>query len=336
MSQFKVIVTNKAENTQWELPYQSAEVSWNLNDVHTANIYIDGPSLIKYIEKQGSTPKDVLVDGWRNIYIYQDDTLIFAGYIADVMYQKYERDFNVQVGVKSWLGYFENRIYTGSFTNTDQGSIAWQVINAVNDIGITMGTIDATKNRDRTYSYDDVRKVVRQLTIDEILEGYEFDITNAKVFTAKARIGQDRPNIIFDEYNIMDYTSHMKTVGGVFNRAYILGGNVGDEQIIRNYDAGSTYTDDWYRLETVINDINVQETDNLDDKVEKFVDIYKSPITPLSMKVATTNPASTAYGHGDGVRVRLPDAEIDAIRRIRKKTLYFGDNEYISLEFTHD
>ncbi len=325
---------NKANTSQWEIPYESGLIEWNLNNVHTAQLYVNFKYLSDYLSKQNTAVKDLFESGFLNINIYNGANLSFAGFLADVSYNKYAAgDFNVNLGVKSWLAYFENRLYSGSFTATDQGQIAWSAINAVNDIGLTQGTITATKNRDRTYKYDNVQKIVTHLSNNEILQGFEFDISNQKVFSAGSRIGIDRPTIIFDEHNIIEYTLDVGLVGKIFNKGYILGGGIGDTQIVRSYDAGNSYVNNWYRLEGLIQDVNVEETVNLDDKVQNFITQMKDPVRKLKIKAEVNSPLISLYSVGDGVRVVLPDVSINEIKRIEKKSVYFGAEEYVTLEF---
>lgn len=336
MSQYRIILKNKAEIVQWELPYKSALLDWRLNSIHTGTIYVDFVFLRDYLAAQGVTPKNLFESGFTNVYIFREGTLIFAGFVSDVRYQKYTQAFTVEIGIKSWLGYFENRYHTAVYTGVDQGDIAWAAIDATNDIGITEGTITATKNRNRTYSNDDVAKIVVQLNKEAIIDGYYFDISNQKVFTAGPTIGSDRENIIFDEGNIYDFTVGVKLVGGVFTDGIILGGGVGEDQIVRTYDAGSTYEDAWYKQEALINDINVEDTGVLDDKIEQFVELRKNPIRVLTFKTQVDQPLVTLYNVGDRVRVRLPEAEIDELKRIKKKTLFIGESEYVQLEFDYE
>lgn len=334
MSVYKVLAKNKDMSEEWELPFKSAAVDWNHNNVHTSSIYVDFVYLQEYLARQNTTPKNLFETEFINIEIYRDDALFFAGYLADVNYQKYSEAFNVTLGVKSWLGYFENRYYSGRFDGVDAGEIAWSAIGAVNDIGVTEGLIEETKDRDRGYVDDDVAKIVKQLTSDEIIDGFEFDISNSKVFSVKETIGTTLPNIIFEEgSNVYEYSLGVKLVGGVFTDGIILGGGMGDKQIRRTYNAGSLYEDKWYRQQALLKDVNVEDVGILDDKVEQFITQRKDPQRVLTVKVQSIRPELTDYQHGDTVRVRLPSIEVDGMMRIKKKSVYFGGDEYVNLEF---
>lgn len=331
MSAYKIIFKNKALSQQWEIPYESGVVAWNLDSVHTFQITVNLVYLRDYLATQNNTIQGLFETSFLNVYLYKDGVLIFAGFVADVQYKTSGANITAQVNCKSWLGYFENRFYSGAFSATDAGDIAWGLINAVNDISITKGTVTATKNRDRTYVYDEVAKSVIALSILNLSSGLDFDITNQKVFTAVPRLGADYANIIFDVEEIIDYTVNVGLVGTVINKGYIMGGGIGDDQIVRDYSLGSSYTDNWYRLEGKTQDVNVEDTDVLDDKVTQLVELRKNPYRLIKIRVTTK--FFDSYGHGDGVTVKIPDLSINDIFRVKKKTLNFGNDEFVDLEF---
>lgn len=333
MLAYKVIAKNKALDQQWELPFERGMVEWNLNDVGVASLTVSQKYLAGYLSKQGITLKDLFESGWLNNYIYYGDDQIFAGFFSNVVYSKIESSFTVELGIKSWLAYFENQLYSGSFSNTDAGNIAWQCIDAVNDIGIIQGTITATKNRDRTYDDDDVAKIIKHLSNNEILDGFEFEIGNNKILTVASRIGSDKPAVVFDEHNIIEFYLQVGLVGQVFNYGKILGAGIGDTQLSRTYDAGQSYVDSWYRLKKLFQAVNVVEAATLDDKVKKYIEDSKNPVRLLSLKVDNSSPLFTEYSVGDGVRINLPEVGIDEIKRIKKKILTFGSEEFVELQF---
>jgi len=334
MSAYKIIAKNKAATQQWELPFESATLERNLNNVHTASINVSYAYLSDYLGRQNTTPKDLFENAWINIYIYKDNNLIFGGFLCDVVYNKSSGSFTVQLGCKSWLAYFENRLYSGIITATDAGMIAWNALNSVNDIGITQGTITATKTRDRTYKYDDVCKIVVNLGSLQIQEGFEFDLSNLKVFTVVSRIGSDKPTIIFDDFNVIDYSLSVGLVGKLFNYGTVLGSGMDDNQLARTYDAGSAYQTNWYKQEALLQETDIPETVTLDDDIKKYVELRKNPIRTLTLKATVASPIFENYDVGDGVVINLPDISMAATKRIVKKTLTFGGTEEnVNLEF---
>lgn len=339
MLQYKIEISNIDDTVLWRLPYESSQITWNLNNVHTQTIYVSFALLQDYLARQGTTAKDLFESGFMNVRTYKReenvDTLVFAGYVSEVAYRKYAEDFNVEINVKSWLGYFENRYYSGSFSGEDAGSIAWDVINSANDIGITAGTITATKNRDRSYRYDEIAKIIRHLTINEINDGFDFDISNQKVLTVGPSIGASLINTVFNERNIISYDLSVGLVGHINTEGHILGGTVGETQQIQTYDAGITYSDAWHVQEAQIKDVGVESSDILLDKITRHVEDTKNPVRRLKLKAQTDMPNVFTYNVGDSVRIKLSDVSINEMMRISKKSLYIGGDDYVSLEFLY-
>lgn len=92
----------------------------------------------------------------------------------------------------------------------------------------------------------------------------------------------------------------------------------------------------WYTQQALVNDINTDSSTNLDDKIEQYVESRSVPNRKLVLKSSVENPSPLDFDVGDRVMIDLPDAEISELRRLRKKTLYIGDNDYMSLEFSYD
>lgn len=334
MQQFKVIAKNKDETLQFELPVVSGSITWNMNTVNIAQVSVDFQFLQKYLTLQGTTARQLFETGWLNIYIFYGQNLVFAGFLADVGYQLSGDKGTINLGVKSWLGYFENRYYSGVFTQVDAGEIAWQCIDNVNDISITKGVVNATKDRDREYKYDAVAKSVNYLSADNLEDGFDFEITDAKVFNVYSSIGANKPYIRFDDFNVVSYSVQAGTVGSVFNRGTVLGAGEGELQLIQTYNAGSGYEDNWYIQELLLSETGTKEVPNLLDKITKAVELNKNVRRKLSLKAEGSTFQD--YSVGDSVKVKLKDVELDEMRRITKKTITFGDGLFVDLEFAYD
>ncbi len=86
------------------------------------------------------------------------------------------------------------------FTQEDAGDIAWELINDTQsledgDLGITQGTIQVSKDRDRTYdTYKNVKDLITKLS--QVIDGFDFEITWDKVFNVYfPKIGTTLTNI---------------------------------------------------------------------------------------------------------------------------------------------
>ena len=117
---------------------------------------------------------------------YRNRALKFNGYLATISEESgteastatftFRGPFGRLLGDSTNAGRFTGA--SVSFAATDAGQIAKSLIDTANAQGptgiITTGTIQATKNRDRTYQYVNVGEAVTNLSA--VLDGYDFEV----------------------------------------------------------------------------------------------------------------------------------------------------------------
>ncbi len=204
---YKAFIYGKNNAFVSEMPFEGFTLTKKLNDI--ANLELRGNYFVldDWAKKQNTTVENILTSGFRWVDFKGDDNTLFKGFLSEVKISKAQYDVNVNLTFLNWLGYFRKRYITKTYTNTDAGSIAWDLISTAQsqsygNIGIVQGTIQSTKNRDRTYVDDEIAKSIIALSNSNLKDGFEFEITNDKSFTVKSRIGTDKPFIVLDERNI--------------------------------------------------------------------------------------------------------------------------------------
>ena len=71
--------------------------------------------------------------------------------------------------------------------------------NPYSDLGITQGAHPTTKNRDRTYKFDNIKDSIIRLSNENLTDGFDFDIDATKAFNVYYPTkGQDRFDVVFD------------------------------------------------------------------------------------------------------------------------------------------
>jgi hypothetical protein len=97
---------------------------------------------------------------------------------------------------------FSQTLGVDIFLATDAGQIAKALLDLSTGTGLVTGTIEATKNRDRTYVYANIGQAIIDLT--NVLDGFDFDVapTNGGstlgIFNVYAKQGVDRPAAKFE------------------------------------------------------------------------------------------------------------------------------------------
>lgn len=305
-----------------EIPIESLDISKKLNLGATASMTAGYRLFLNSLTGQGVTVQNTLTAGLRTVKIYLDSTLMFSGFLDVATIQKFDLDINVNLAFKSWIYYFTKRFITKTYSAQGDGDIAWDLIDTAQadtygDIGITQGTItNVTDPRDRTYNRDEVMKSIYNLSNSNIDGGFEYEITNAKVFTTATRLGSDRPEIVFDKSNIDTFLISNNIGLSIATQVNALGGGVADSQIIKTQTASTALRTKWYLQEKDISFIDVEDPDVLDDHATEALADAQDSSLDLELVVRTNNVAITEYDVGDSVTVNIEDAIDDELMRI--------------------
>ena len=260
------------------------------------------------------------------IEVYRNENLIWAG-------EQVNREGNLDNKKDNWAtitcyDWFEqlNSRYTGetrTFAGVDAGLIAWTLIDEsqviVNgDFGITQGTLTATQNRDRTYNNKNIAEAIIELS--NVINGFDFEINNSKVFNVYPTIGIDRSADIVLEYGT-NVTSVRITedFSHPVNKAIVLGdsGVPADPLRVEREDVPSEVL---YKIrEDLDNEMSVIETGTLEAKGDSILRKYGLPLIKVSMGIVrSTTPTIDDFSLGDLIRFKIKTGiyNLDDIFRI--------------------
>ena len=143
--------------------------------------------------------------GVTRLLIYRENVLIWAGVVWEMEENASidEGTVNIQC-IEIFHILSEKRYTSNTYTNTDAGTIAWGIINTTQgltggNLGLTQGTIQSTKNRDRTFVDEKIGENIIALT--SVQDGFDFLITPSikintqGVFNVYSRRGSVLTNI---------------------------------------------------------------------------------------------------------------------------------------------
>jgi len=170
--------------------------------------------------------------------------------------------------------------------------------------GITEGTIEATMDRDRTYNNQNIAEAIINLT--NVIEGFDFEITDNKVFNAKTLIGED-----LTESVILDYGSNVlscritEDFSAPVNRAIILGEASDDTELLRIERNDLTSQTDIKLREDVATEWDVSETETLNEKGDAILRKYATPLLKIDIDILPNTPNITQFSLGDLIIVRI-------------------------------
>lgn len=320
-----------------ELPADTLTVTKQLNKIWTAQISVNFALFNNKMVANGTTVDAVLSSGLRTVDIKRDGITVFKGILNEANINYSDNSVSLDLAFKSWLAYFEKRYTSEVYTSEDAGEIAWGIINVAQgetdgSIGVTKGTVTATKDRDRTFDRDNIAEQIIKMSADNVKDGFDFEITNDKVFSVSARLGSDKPAIVFDNISIINSNIIYQLGLNIITQSHQLGNGSGATQVASTKTSIATYTEKWYLQEKYTSNTSISEVATLDDHALKELTDNQDSYKYLKLSVNAKNDPST-YDVGDGVTVELLGI-INGLYRIKTKTYQISQgNEVINLEF---
>jgi hypothetical protein len=246
--------------------------------------------------------------------VWRDGKLIWAGEQALRRGGVVKNSSNmVQITSFDWLEQLGAR-YTDAvrtFADTDAGEIAEALINESQaltngDFGITIGTIVASKDRDRIYKNQNIMEAIVQLS--KCQNGFDFEITPDKVFNVYYPRGRDKSltDGIFElGVNIAEVSNIVEDFGQPCNEALVLSTGYGAGDSRRAVP--DTSSQDVIRLrQQPIALQDVVQADTMDDYGLDLVRRQKQPLFAIEFsQTPDTEPTFGSIDLGDTVKIRV-------------------------------
>jgi len=269
------------------------------------------------------------------VWIYRDITLVWAG---EMVMRDGELDNQgggkVTVYCFDWLEKLKSR-YTPAlvtYAQIDAGQIFWNSINTSQletngDLNITLGTIEATVLRDRTYYNQNILEL--GVNLSNVISGFDFEITNDRVFNVFSTIGENKTNDIVLQHGHNVITSRInEDFTNPVNRAVVLG-EADALNVLQRVDTNDLTSQALIGLrEQVLTDTDISELATFTAKGEALNRKYSTRLLKLDNDLLPNSPNITEFFLGDLIRVKVQNAvyNIDEEYRIFEWELVYTDN----------
>lgn len=335
---------------QWEVPFTSFSLEEELNQGFSGNLSFKYNDFKNYLQDFGSsyTIQDVLTSRMKYILIkdtHDNNTKVFRGFLK---YFRFTQDTSGDATVTLYfvdLSYFlTKRLSSTHFADTDAGMIAWSMIaetqnKQYGDLGILAGTIEATKNRQRTLDHDCIRDVIIGMSAAKLDDGYDWWIDKDNYFHVAAQRGDVLENLIFDEANSFSWTMDQRLAGELTNSCYVRGrGDEEAEQAPEIDVSDLSEADKWGLHEKFLSADSVVETSTLTDHGKEVLSSESVPSQTISLSFSHVSADKkdggiplTDYDLGDFVKVKSSFLQIDAVWRVRKRSIKMENSRLVVL-----
>lgn len=320
-------LVNTSGEVQYVLPFESISLTEELNKGYDGSLSVPYRTLLKYALAFNTTVDGILAStpyDWRLRKAGVDQ---FGGILTHrTINGGDEGATSVQLKFVDYSGILAKRRTASEFirTSTDSAEIVDDLItamNAVEDSGLTMGTLPTTKDRNLTSRYANIRDEIVSMSNEKKVDGYDWGVDVTKVINLQYPTkGETRAGIIFDNFNTISWGSERKLQGKLTNKVYVFGEGYGADMVVGSAEDTSSQSS-WGLLEDGISEKNVGTESELDDRGDKFIELNKLPTESINLSHKDGTPNVTSYNVGDTVRVVIPDIGFDDTLRIIKRTI---------------
>ncbi len=284
---------------------------------------------------------EMLLLGYAELYIYRSGTLVWGGELKYARADLGGDNEQVTLTAKGFLDLLDRRIVGTAtiprvFANTDLSTIARTLITETQaltngNFGITLGTNPTSRIANRTYSYENLKEAIHDLTNETWDDAIDVEMTPDKVFNCYyPQKGRVLAEAVFEWginiascWQILDATQ-------MSNQVIALGSGEGNGMTVATRDA-DIYLQQTYKLrQGVIAHKSVSEVATLNSHADK--ELSEKSAQQQFIGVTTKGDLSPTFGSyaiGDYVHVKIDRGLIsaDSLFRIHGISVNITDND---------
>lgn len=285
-----------------EVPHNNLQYGYRLNEAGTLNWVMP--------IRHPKCTKTLLDPGKREVHLYRNGLRVWGGYLWSVGTTDSD---NVRFSAESFSSRLKRMALdtTKTYTNTDQITIAWDLINwyqqkTNGNAGFTLGV--ATQSGFlRTikwlgYERPFIQDAIEEIALDD--DGFDWEINQfKKLNTFYKNRGTSKPNIIFElGKNVTGLSIDIDATNLANTYAGIGSGDGASTCIAVSIDATSQAT--YGLLDGVVSLSDLRSFGPLQRRTDAELRMYKNPLwqPQLSLQLGT-DPAYGTFGIGDSCRV---------------------------------
>lgn len=324
-------------------------VRLGLNKAGEASFTYDLEELHDLAETLGYSGVDSLVGlGRHTLECLRNDEVFFAGQMIDM--KKELNSDSATVDLKA-LGFFWllGKRFVGidsdlEYTNTDAGSIAWDLIDTVQtdtngDFGITQGSISTSVNRTIAYTRKSVKDAIEDLAIAD--NGFDFEVDVNKIFNVYyPERGVDlSANTIFryPSSHVIDI-HEFRDASRLANKIHAIGSGFGLEEVYVERD--NTQSQSTFSVrERIIPIKDMPNATVLGDIADEAVNVLGNVIPSYRVRFINSDdfsPNLSSFGIGDtiGLLISKNYFNIDQSFRVFEIDVRVAENDLETVDLT--
>lgn len=291
------------------------------------------------VDDLNSDPEVVLWEGRTDIKVKRGGEYLFGTQLVNASTTAGVDSQTISVTATGYLNLFKDRYVTKTYTATESGAIARDLIDTTQTYGGSVGVTLASSpyptgvNRDRTFTRDNVKDKIVGLT--NLVDGnFDFAFSYDKKFQIYESLGARRGDISLiyggEASNIrMLYAN--KDATRLFNQLIGLGSGFGADQLVSYAtDAGSALN--YYGRQKIEQFNSVVEQATLDQNTAAALYKYSQPIRIPQVTITGNEMQSGFINIGDRVPFAVVGhpflASFTGLYRVEKIDVQIDDNGF--------
>ena len=320
---------DRQQTQKWWLPFSQFSWTTNLNLGETGKISVPYQLLLQVANQQQQTVRQLLFDNWRKVMIYDEEAekILFKGVLTSASLDGDHQEVKVDLSFADASSLLSKRLTGSNQTYTDANlmTVASDLLTQAqtnDDLGLTLGTVDPTTvTVTREFANARVLDALVGLSQNKIANGFDWQFNaNWQLNLAYPQLGSDKPEIIFDEQNILTFQSHFGLLGNLVNQVRLKGKN----------NVSGTFADQnaiaaWGKQEAYLSATDLTTSASLAERAAAYLAETALPLSnnQVEIQVLGNAPDWKTYNVGDRVRLRLQELDFDQLLRLSKRTLTY-------------
>ena len=335
---FNIIIKDKNEISQWNVPYLSWSFTEELNNDKNASFSWSYEHLLRRAISSATTPINIIYGSFRWVEIWRDSTLLYKGYLR---MPSFSRDENSKgeysQGSKGIFSLLDRRLTNDVlvrpeqtfFGSEDLSDIAWNLINytqnrTYGDLGITRGLNPITRDAQRTYYYNKIGSSIDSLSNKNIQDGFDYEIDVHKNFNVYYPYKGTGNGVVFEDgINILTINNlERPSIDELVNEAVCKSDNSFGEGSLIASSSGSIENKIAYGLLEEMTSDTATQLSTVQEKADGLITRKENPFVSVEISVDGYKDSKWDITNtGDVVILKIPSQDINGTFRIYARSL---------------
>jgi len=339
-----ITITLSVPNAEtYSLPYTKFTLIDELNSYSSLWITIDFEELKKRIGTEDID--DILTSGKREIIVSEDGDAMFTGQLTDIDLNNVSGVISLVLSATDYYGVLRRRLIgipETIYRDIDAGLIAWGCINETqqsdlpySDLGITQGSIDPSKNRDKQYQFRFVDDAIVTISNFNLYDGFDFEVDEDKKFNVfYPRKGSQREELTITPNFVANWNINKVLPRDLTNRVVVKG----ESSLWVQRESSIAVRNAYGVQDELLSAYQIKEMDTLTDKGDKYLRNNETPLDTLTVNLLPVWNYNE-FSVGDSFRIDVEHLGLDYewYRLYRSKLTYNNtETQQFSLQFTQE